>query len=162
MDPFCGTGGLLIEASLIGAEAYGCDVDEDVIGGCEKNLKSLGIKNYHLAIADARKLNEKYKNFFDAVATDPPYGISTSTMGVTLEQLYSDTMKTLHDILKPGRYACIMAPQKVDIEQYAEYSGFKVVERHFERMHKSLVRKIVVIKKNDRILKTERAYTRFE
>ena len=38
LDPFCGTGGTLIEASLIGCRAAGTDADPEMIAGSRINL----------------------------------------------------------------------------------------------------------------------------
>ena len=39
LDPFCGTGGILIEAGLLGYKIIGNDIDNNIINGCNKNLK---------------------------------------------------------------------------------------------------------------------------
>jgi len=145
LDPFCGTGGFLIEAGLIGAKVYGCDIDSEAVEGCEKNLRWCGIKNYKLEVSDAREL--KYKNFFDAIATDPPYGISASTKGLELGELYESSIDSFYEILKPGKCACVIAPSKVALGKIAQNVGFEILEKHFERIHRSLIRKILVIRK---------------
>jgi hypothetical protein len=38
LDPFCGTGGTLIEAALIGCREAGTDADLEMIAGSRKNL----------------------------------------------------------------------------------------------------------------------------
>lgn len=144
LDPFCGTGGFLIEAGLIGAEIHGFDIDAEAVHGCKKNLKHYGI-DYKVEVHDAMELDSE--SSFDAVATDPPYGISASTKGLTLEDLYSKTLKSIYAVLKEKKYACIVSPQEVPVERLAEDNGFKVAEVHFERIHRSLTRKISVLKK---------------
>ncbi|MBI5253254.1 MAG: methyltransferase domain-containing protein [Euryarchaeota archaeon] len=147
LDPFCGTGGFLIEAGLIGAKVYGCDIESEAVEGCEKNLRWCGIKNYKLEVSDARALKHKYKNFFDAIATDPPYGISASTKGLELGELYKSSIASFYEILKPGKCACVISPSKVALDKIAQNAGFEVVEKHLERIHRSLIRKILVIRK---------------
>lgn len=147
LDPFCGTGGLLIEAGLMGAEPYGCDIDAEKVNGCEENLKYYGIRDYKLSVADALGMWKEYPCFFDAIATDPPYGISASTKGLGLEELYSDAVVSFYKMLKDGKYACILAPETVNVEEYAKKTGFQVIEKHLERVHRSLTRKILVIRK---------------
>jgi tRNA (guanine10-N2)-dimethyltransferase len=147
VDPFCGTGGILIEAGLIGAEVHGCDIDAEKVRGCEKNLGYYGIKNYKTHIADARGLWEEYSNFFDALATDPPYGISASTKGLGLDELYRESIESFYKMLKDGKYACLVAPHAVRTEEYAEKAGFQIIEKHLERVHRSLTRKILVMRK---------------
>ncbi len=144
LDPFCGTGGFLIEAGLLGAEVYGFDIDAEAVHGCEKNLKQYGI-NYKLDVKDATEPG--HEAFFDAVATDPPYGISASTKGLSLEELYSRALNSIFTTLKDDRYACIISPQDVSVERLSKDAGFRVVDTHFERIHRSLTRKILVLKK---------------
>ena len=38
LDPFCGTGGILLEASMIGAKVLGSDIAEGMVVGCVANL----------------------------------------------------------------------------------------------------------------------------
>lgn len=144
LDPFCGTGGFLIEAGLLGAEVHGCDIDAEAVHGCKKNLEQYGI-DCELEVKDATELEQE--GFFDAIATDPPYGISASTKGLSLEELYSKTLKSVSTALKDGRHACIISPQEVPVERLSKDVGFRVVDTHFERIHRSLTRKISVLKK---------------
>ncbi len=147
VDPFCGTGGFLIEAGLLGARVYGCDVDYGMVKGCEKNLLHYGIKDFSLALKDARELQREYRDFFDALAADLPYGISSSAKGVKLEELYRASLESFHEILKPRKYACVISPLKIPLEQLSQEAGFEIVEIHLERIHKSLTRKIAVLRK---------------
>ena len=146
-DPFCGTGGILIEAGLVGAEVYGFDVEEEFMRGAELNLRHYGIERFHLLQGDARALWKRYSEYFHAIACDPPYGISASTKGLSLERLYEESLSSIYRMLKPRRYACVLGPSRIDIEGYASSAGFSIEEVHFERVHRSLMRKIVVLKK---------------
>src|SRR3990170_4415126 len=40
LDPFCGTGGILLEAGLVGARLVGGDVRADMVEGCRRTLDS--------------------------------------------------------------------------------------------------------------------------
>lgn len=144
LDPFCGTGGFLIEAGLIGAEVYGFDIDAEAVHGCKKNLDEYGIE-YKVEVKDAMELDDE--RYFDAVATDPPYGISASTKGLGLEELYKKTLESIFLVLKEKGYACIVSPEDVPVEELSKDAGFKVNDVHFERIHRSLTRKISVLKK---------------
>lgn len=144
LDPFCGTGGFLIEAGLLGAEVYGFDIDAEAVCGCKKNLNQYGI-DYKVDVKNAMELG--HEAFFDAVATDPPYGISASTKGLSLEEIYNMALKSIFTALKDDRYACIISPQDVPVERLSKDIGFRVVDTHFERIHRSLTRKILVLKK---------------
>jgi tRNA (guanine10-N2)-dimethyltransferase len=147
IDPFCGTGGFLIEAGLIGAKVYGCDVDPEAVQGCKKNLSYYGI-NSTLEVRDATTLGDTYQGFFHALATDLPYGISSSTRGFSLGELYERSLDSFYTILKKRGYACVIGP-KEKIEEAVLSSDFEQIEVHYDRVHKSLTRSIVVLRKPD-------------
>ncbi|BAW31273.1 MAG TPA: TIGR01177 family methyltransferase [Methanothermobacter sp.] len=142
LDPFCGTGGILIEAGIIGARIIGADIDPKMVKGTEKNLKYYGIKDYELIRADARKL--RLEKPVKAIVTDPPYGISASTRGEKQEKLYREFFKTAkHNLQEDGRI-CIATP--FHLEEIID-EKFTIKEKHAIRMHKSLTRIIHIIKK---------------
>jgi len=69
VDPFCGTGGILIEAGLMGLKAEGYDLDNRMIRAAEINLRHANIRNFMLSRKDSRTLNSALKY----VVTDMPY-----------------------------------------------------------------------------------------
>ncbi len=142
-DPFCGGGGFLIEAGLIGAKVYGFDIDDKAIKGAERNLKYAGIYDFNLEVEDILKL-EGYNEYFHAIVSDPPYGISSSTGGLKKEELYNRAIEKIYKMLKPQRYACFIIPLGDELENL---EGFKVVEKHYLKVHRSLTRVIMVMKK---------------
>ncbi len=73
LDPFCGTGGILIEAGLIGMELYGLDLDEEMLDGCRENLDAFDLEA-DLRHGDAISLSDVFNRRFDAVVSDLPYG----------------------------------------------------------------------------------------
>ncbi len=78
LDPFCGTGGMLEQAGMIGCRVVGFDAKPHMLRGGLKNLHHYGIKLDGVVIADARypPLTK-----VDCIATDPTYGRSASTLG---------------------------------------------------------------------------------
>jgi len=145
-DPFCGSGGLLIEAAMLGAQVYGFDVDARAVSGALENLRWCGLSG-RVERADAREVWRRYREHFHAVACDPPYGISASTGRVSLQKLYQEALTSIHRMLVSGAYACVLSPERVELERLAEDAGFEVKEVHLERVHASLVRKIAVLRK---------------
>ena len=93
LDPFCGTGGILIEAGIIGAKVIGMDIDEKMVEGTKRNLQYCNIKDYKVFQGDARNIKLPYK--VDAIVTDPPYGISASTAGVESKKIYEDSLLSM-------------------------------------------------------------------
>jgi SAM-dependent methyltransferase len=67
LDPFCGTGSLLVEAALVGALACGSDIDSVMVNGSQANLRHEGLPGQVRRI-DARRLDE-WGTVFDALAT---------------------------------------------------------------------------------------------
>jgi len=145
LDPFVGVGGILLEAGLIGARAVGVDIDPKSLEGAEKNLKQFGVEDYELLLGDARQL--ELEEEVDSIATDPPYGRQVSTRGLELPRIYEQALPSLVRALKPGRHMCITSPSGIALEDFAEDVGFKLVEKHSQRVHKSLVRNIYVLRK---------------
>jgi len=143
LDPFCGIGGILIEAGLIGAKPVGIDVDPKMIDGSRKNLEEAGVSDFELLSGDARKLPNIE---VDAIATDPPYGRQATTHGVPLEKLYEGALPEMARVLKKNGHLCITSPSTVEIENIAADAGLKLLERHEQRVHKGLTRLIYVFR----------------
>lgn len=145
LDPFCGVGGILIEAGLIGVKPIGVDIDAKMIEGAKHNLEALGVRDYQLHVGDARYLTIKD---VDAVATDPPYGRQATTAGLELKELYEAALPSIAQTLKRKGYVCITAPADLELEGLAQGAGLRMIEKHEQRVHKSLTRKIYVFRKS--------------
>ncbi|NOX71156.1 MAG: methyltransferase domain-containing protein [Candidatus Micrarchaeota archaeon] len=142
LDPFCGTGAILIEAGIVGLEAYGIDIKGDLIEGAGKNAAHYGI-NGHFSVGDARHLEAIFpENYFDAIVTDLPYGISASTGKEIKEQLYSDAIFPIEKVLKDGGFCVIAAPGEMHLK-----TKMKLIEIHNEQLSTNLVRHIHVYQK---------------
>jgi tRNA (guanine10-N2)-dimethyltransferase len=146
LDPFCGTGGILIEAGIMGARVVGTDIDERMVEGTIKNLEYCNVNDYEIFQGDAR--NIKLKNRVNAIATDPPYGISASTGGEESQNLYAQSLITLEEILMDDGRLCMATPHYMDIQGLVNGTNFEIIEQHHIRMHKSLTRVISILKKN--------------
>jgi tRNA (guanine10-N2)-dimethyltransferase len=144
LDPFCGTGGILIEAGIIGTRVIGSDLDYKMVEGTKENLIHCGITDFQIFRADARNL--PLDEPVDAVATDPPYGISASTGGEKSQDLYKQSMVSIARIIKEDGRVCMATPHYLDIQEVLEGTNFEVIEQHHIRMHKSLTRVISVLK----------------
>lgn len=73
-DPFCGTGGILIEAGLCGCGVAGTDVKEEMVQGTRKNLEEYGIIAHDIRETEVSEAPETFDQTFNAVITDLPYG----------------------------------------------------------------------------------------
>jgi tRNA (guanine10-N2)-dimethyltransferase len=141
LDPFCGTGGILIEAGIIGARIIGSDIEEKMIEGCKKNLDFYNIKDYNLYCSDIGEIKD-YIEKVDAVVTDLPYGKSTTTKGEEMNMLYNRAFKNISKLLNKNGKAVIGLSNKELIKLSEKY--LSIVETHEFRAHRSLTRYFVV------------------
>jgi tRNA (guanine10-N2)-dimethyltransferase len=141
LDPFCGVGGILIEGGLLGCQVVGSDIDYEMINKANVNLKHYGVDCTSLLIADSRKC--PYEKVH-SIATDPPYGRGSSTMGISPRKLIREFFIEVNRILHNDGFVCIASPINVDIKKIGLDSGLNIIENHLIRVHKSLVRELVV------------------
>jgi len=145
LDPFCGTGSFLVEASLIGCRVVGLDVKRRMIEGSTLNLSACNVEVEGLIVADARKPPIP-PDRIDNVVTDPPYGISTTTLGMKTSDVFRKFLTAIRDPLKDGGYVCLAAPKSINVNRIAEELDFKHEESHFIYVHRRLTREIAVFK----------------
>lgn len=138
VDPFCGSGGILLEAALTGVKVKGYDLLEKMLEMSEVNLKHWNIKNYDLKLKNALEL-EKCRY----VVTDPPYGKNSSAR--QLKELYRNFLRVLGR--KLTKRAVVVFPHFFDYRQHSRQAGLKI-EQEFEwYIHKSMTRHVVVLSK---------------
>lgn len=137
LDPFSGTGGILIEADLLGMHPVGSDFDPLMIKGSTRNLRSAS-----LMLADATRLPFS-DHSIDTVVTDFPYGQSVCILKTdSMDQLYAASLQEIRRVLKPGRRAVVVTHR--DISAIAK-SIMTILESHDQRVHKSLTRRVLVL-----------------
>ncbi|KAM4771010.1 tRNA (guanine(10)-N(2))-methyltransferase TRMT11 [Rhinophrynus dorsalis] len=116
-DPFVGTGGLLVSCAHFGAYVCGTEIDYNTVHGLGKatrmnqkwrgpdeniraNLRQYGLEKYYLdvLVSDASKPIWRKAPLFDAIITDPPYGIRESTRktGTTKEIMKTEMFPESH------------------------------------------------------------------
>jgi len=144
LDPFCGTGSLLIEAGLIGCRVVGFDAQRRMVRGSLRNLVHYGVQPDGVVVADAKNL--PITNV-DCIVTDPPYGRSATTLGQETRQIVRDFLSNADDHIKKGGRICMASPRSVRVGKLGEELGFKRVESHFVYVHRSLTREIVVLER---------------
>ncbi len=142
IDPFCGTGSIIMESSAMGLESIGIDRDPHMVHASMENLKHFNLKSqvYQGDFSEALKFEK-----FDAVITDPPYGRASSTYLESIENLYSRMFETFYKILKPRGHVSLFLPKK-SLSFFA-MEKFKVVEMHKINVHRSLVRFLTVFER---------------
>ncbi|MBW2982268.1 methyltransferase domain-containing protein [Candidatus Woesearchaeota archaeon] len=137
LDPFCGSGGILIEAGLTNLKPIGYDIDKIMLKRTEINLKYYKVKDYKLKQQDATKI----KTNFDYIVTDLPYSKNTKKQDLT--KLYLTFLKTLKKILK--KRAVIGFPDFIDYKKLIKKSKLKIEKEFSYYLHKNLTKKIVII-----------------
>jgi len=144
LDPFCGTGGILLEAGLIGVNVIGSDIEEKMMEGSKETLEFYKIRNYEIFCLDIGKIG-KYIKKVDSVVTDLPYGKSTTTKGEDIKKLYTRAFKQISKALKKDGIAVIGISKKELISIGKKF--FKLKEIHELKVHRSLTRCFAVFQK---------------
>jgi tRNA (guanine10-N2)-dimethyltransferase len=136
LDPFAGTGGILVEACLMGITGIGVDVQTQLVRGARENMTSMDCT---LISGDAKRLPFKDASINSAVL-DTPYGRSALIEAKSKEDLLIDSLAELKRILKPGRRMVIVADRQIGY--HFDNSGFDILQVHSDRVHRSLTRHI--------------------
>jgi tRNA (guanine10-N2)-dimethyltransferase len=142
LDPFAGVGGISIEAAVIGCNVVGIDASLRMLRGTRRNFKHFGLDALGILNGDARRTP---LHDLDAIATDPPYGRGSSTMGAKTSNLVRDFLAEVGGCLKRESHLCICSPVEIPIDDYAQEAGLRMRERHLAKVHRSLTRQFVVL-----------------
>ncbi|BAA30094.1 TRM11 family SAM-dependent methyltransferase [Pyrococcus horikoshii] len=170
LDPFCGTGTIVMELTLQGLNAYGTDIEEGRVRDAKKNIdwlrKEFRIRKYPvLKVCDVRRLRKCFpRTRFDAIITEPYMGKPLKykpsrgeaiKIAKGLDRLYYQAFESFADVLKRGSIIVFVFPafSLSNGEVYRrnrpwlEELGFKVLYRvsEGEEEHR-IVRDIHVIK----------------
>ena len=140
LDPFCGTGALLVEAGLVGALPCGVDKDPRMVDGARENLSAFGVRGC-AEEGDARQIS----GVFDAIATDVPYGRSSKVFAPALRELYRDAFLSMYSSLKPGRFAVVVADR--NLSPLLERAGFFVDHVSKWYVHSKMTRRVHLCRK---------------
>lgn len=142
LDPFCGGGGILCEAAIIGARVIGIDLTWKFIKGAEINLDDIDVSRFTLIQSDARHAPISNCN---RIVTDPPYGRVSSTRGENSIQLLWDFLTYAPDIVSKGGTLCLSASSEMRVSNMVDSLGFKRVCKVSIQVHRGLTREIVVV-----------------
>ncbi|MDK6027860.1 RsmD family RNA methyltransferase [Ignisphaera sp. 4213-co] len=149
LDPFCGVGGIVLEACSMGIQSLCSDIDAKMVKCASENMKYFGCcEKVDIILADA-----SFRNIrglcVDAIVTDPPYGIQSTPRGFSILDLLRNFIIVSSEVLKRNGYAVFAIPiqYEVAIDMLLADQGFKIKEKHVNRVHGSLTRVIYVVKK---------------
>jgi len=143
LDPFCGTGGILLEAAELGFRAIGFDREVKMVRGARASCREVG-KAPDFAVADAGRLPVRAGSVH-GIATDPPYGRAASTRGEPVDRLYERAFDAFVEVLNRGARVAVVLPTEKAID--IGTARMELAERHALRVHRSLARHFCVFLK---------------
>jgi len=148
-DPFCGTGGVILEGASMGLQLIGSDLDIDMVAATKKNLAHYGLSATDVFQADVGDAPDALKDRglprLDAIVTDLPYGRSASSGKEALGKLYDRAFVAIRDCLPTGARAVIGLPSDAAARRAQEV--LEPVDLFKVWVHRSLTRHFVVLKK---------------
>ncbi|MFA4640063.1 DNA methyltransferase [Pyrococcus kukulkanii] len=170
LDPFCGTGTIVMELLLQGLVAYGSDISEERIKDTRKNVEWLRreFKVKHsasLRVCDVRKLKKCFRTRFDAIITEPYMGKALKVkptrseavkIARELDRLYYQAFESFGDVLKRNAKVVFVFPAFNLAEggiyrrnrPWLDELGFEVIASVLDRDEKhKIVREVYIIAK---------------
>ncbi|KKT51593.1 MAG: hypothetical protein UW44_C0010G0031 [Candidatus Collierbacteria bacterium GW2011_GWB2_44_22] len=150
VDPFCGSGRVLIEALELGFLVGGADILADQVRETKANLDNLGFEG-KLEVLDATHLSDKFHDV-DAIVTEPflgkpnlrPDQIRYLVPG--LQKLYLGCLKNWLSVLKPGGFVVMVFPSFDDGKHI--YKTSSVIDGKLELSYNLLKRDILYSRPN--------------
>lgn len=166
LDPFCGSGTVLMEASLLGiANLIGSDISEKAIQDTHENLEWMQKGDIPLVVSDARDLEQHISSPVDVIVGEtflgPPLKGNESIdqlrqNGDALMAMYEVSFKTLYRILKNKGSMIIAFPAfrhrndliRLPLQKMLESLDFKIEKTFlYEREGQKVAREIIQMKK---------------
>ena len=147
LDPFCGSGGILIEAGFLKYDTIGYDLDEYILFKAKENLKYYKLKKCLLINKDALKIAKQDLKTIDAIVTDPPYGKGSklfNTKTTNIEKLYFEFLNNLK--LKKKSRIVMIFPDFANLSFMKKLKTKYLIKDKFDfYVHKSMTRIIYVM-----------------
>ncbi|WP_435073909.1 methyltransferase domain-containing protein [Halorubrum sp. HHNYT27] len=146
LDPMCGTGGLPLEAGLVGANVVACDAQQKMVRGTRENLREYvdalpDGPDWHVARGDATALPLR-DDAVDGVAFDAPYGRQSKIATHELADLVSGAFA---EAARVAPRAVVVADR--DWRGAARAAGWAVDAAFERRVHRSLTRHVLVLER---------------
>ena len=129
LDPFCGTGTILIEGLKQGLKVIGVDKDQKCVRSSKTNLHHFSEKypsrekmkeKWRVHLQDSRKLTDAVKKRVDGVVTEPflgpffkrlPHFEEAQFIMKNLERLYTRVLAECKSLLKDGARILFIMPE---------------------------------------------------
>ncbi|MEM2930583.1 MAG: DNA methyltransferase [Thermoproteota archaeon] len=140
VDPFSGTGTVLVEAHELQTHPIGLDLDPLMAYSSRRNYRWFQTLVFQV-LGDARHMPFRRA---DAVVTDPPYGRRASTHGFESLRLYEGFIRESSRILRDKGFIVFLAPSRLPVERILESNDFELKETFLIEVHSGLTRKLLV------------------
>lgn len=142
LDPFCGTGGIILEAYFMGRKVIGSDASLSMVKGCRLNMKYFS--------AEAEVLNSDFIGLafseeIRAIVSDLPYGRSSELNSYGIDTLYAKAFPKFSELLATGGYVSIVVSDPELLRYSRDY--FSEISVTPFRQHRSLTRYFVSMQK---------------
>lgn len=134
IDPFCGSGGLLIEGALTKHKVIGIELDKIMIKRCYNNLKHYKIDSFEIEQRDSTDIVK-----MDYFVTDLPYGKNTKSN--ELNELYDKFFKDLQ-----FKKAVVGFPDFFDYNKLMKKHNIKIKREFNYYLHKNLKKRILILR----------------
>lgn len=132
LDPFCGTGGILLEAGLLGYNCIGYDISPEMINASKINLSEYNLSP-SIFLKDVMKCEELS---FETIVCDPPY-LKNSSSNFKSKVLIEKML-----FISKAKRICMCIDNKIRFNIPSKYS--LIFETQI-KVHKSMTRKIVLL-----------------
>ncbi|WP_079991587.1 THUMP domain-containing protein [Halobaculum gomorrense] len=144
LDPMCGTGGVLIEAGLVGSDVVGNDAQAKMAHGARENLAHyLGGSGVDRVVirGDATDLALR-TDAVDGVVFDAPYGRQSKIARHSLDDLVGDALAEAARVAPRGVLVADRSWHEAAVD-----AGWRVTDSFERRVHRSLVRHVHVLER---------------
>ena len=149
LDPFCGTGAILLEAAHLGYRVTGADVDAEMVRGTLQNLSAEGLAPERVVQRRVSELPDHLEGVpFDAAVFDPPYGRASTTGGEGSSEVLRQALDATPRLVRPGGRVVLLVSDPEAVP--AQLQGLRRETLLLaERVHRSLTRWVVVLTVSD-------------
>ena len=135
LDPFCGSGTILLEAADLHPHLrlFGCDYNATALVAARSNLANAGHGDRAaLCCCDARRMAAVYERLFDAIVTNPPFGIRHGQR-IDFDGFYYRLLEQVSQLLRPRGRLTLLSWKRGVIDRVNRRQGL------FRQLHSRVV-----------------------
>jgi tRNA (guanine10-N2)-methyltransferase len=171
LDPFVGTGGILLAASIFKPFCFGGDIDMRVLKGLSVGRSTKGtqadiftnFRNYGFQVPEIFRCDNsnpcfKKEGFFDAIICDPPYGVRAGSRkakkGTTEiyegKKVFWDLMELASRVLRVGGRLVFLLPTErelYDPESLPSHPRLELVANSENILSRKISRRLITMVK---------------